>query len=365
MANSASSVDLPNANIALRSISRHFIVALQCFDVVYRHRLLMSPCDSSVSASHFCLFFLLPPHFFPFKNKGFEQSRQIPPPQPRVTPAPFPTGGTFLAVRGCPLPWRPQIYFPARRQQRGRPCAWPPAGRSPVPHGHLASRWRVQLSPHPSPQRGRHRAALTTQRSGAARWRHASPCGEPPCGTCLTRCLGPLASHRRLEPSRPWAAAGSGPAFCCQGLAWVQAALQRDPAGIRLLWSRSHRAGGGGRSPSAIPAGTRRARQKQSPCRALSSAGTRGALRTSPLGTTGSRERQFTFGVVCRVSSLIRVGIFGMEKTGSGGRDCPARQSPAVNAADPTQACVFSGRLMGSVSLGSTSQTHSHILPPI
>lgn len=64
MAKPASFVDLPNANIALRSISRHFIVALQSFDVVYRHQLLMSPCDSSVSASRFCRY-TPTPYFIP------------------------------------------------------------------------------------------------------------------------------------------------------------------------------------------------------------------------------------------------------------------------------------------------------------
>lgn len=168
MANSASSVDLPDASIVLRSISRHFIVALQCSDVVYRHRLLMSPCDSSVPASHFYRFFLLSPHFFPFKNKGFERSRQIPPPHPRVTSIPFPRGVPLLAVRGCTLPWRPQISLPAGCSGGGpvpghqRQVSCPPRGPRPSSG--------VRCSPHtpprskggseqPSPRRGAGTAA--------------------------------------------------------------------------------------------------------------------------------------------------------------------------------------------------------------
>lgn len=88
----------------IKKYFKAFYCCSAAFDVVYRHRLLMSPCDSSVSASRFCRFFLLPPHFFPFKNKGFERSRQIPPLRPRVTSVPFPRGGSLLAVRDCPLP---------------------------------------------------------------------------------------------------------------------------------------------------------------------------------------------------------------------------------------------------------------------
>lgn len=199
------------------------------------------------------------------------------------------------------------------------------------------------------PAAGRGAAALHSRgRPGGDTPAHA---GSHPAGTCLTRCLAPLASPRRLEPSRPLAAAGSQPAFCCRCLAWVRAALQRNPARMRLLRIRFHPRGGRRAHPqrnsTRAPPGTAEAEPGSSSLQA----GTRGALQTSPLG---SRESHFTLCVVCRVSRLIRVGIFGMEKPGSGS-DCPARQSPAVNAADSTRACVLSGRVMGSVSLGSTT----------
>lgn len=121
-------------------------------------------------------------------------------------------------------------------------------------------------SAQPAARRGA--AALHSRgRPGGDTPAHA---GSHPAGTCLTRCLGPLASPRRLEPSRPLAAAGSQPAFCCQCLAWVRAALQRNSARMRLLRIASTRAEGEGRILLAIRPGRRQARQKQSPGRAPS-----------------------------------------------------------------------------------------------
>lgn len=319
MANSASSVDLPNANIALRSISRHFIVALQCFDVVYRHRLLMSPCDSSVSASHFCRFFLLPTHFFPFKNKGFEPSRQIPPPHPRVTSVPFPRGGSLLAVRGRLLPWRSQVSLPAGCSGGGRVPGRQPAGLL-FPRGTPPSRWRVLLSPHPSPQREQPRGCRGAGTAAAPG--HASPRREPPPGR-VTRCP---------EPSRPLAAARSEPAFCCQRLPWAQGPCNEIALACGCCGAASTRAEGQGqeRSPGRAPGSSAKIPAEYD------------RLPREPLHTLR--------------------GLWGqqadpeMEKPGS---DCPVRQSPAVNAADSRRACVFSGRVMGSESLGSSTQTHS------